>query len=207
VAAASITNLNRPKRTKLVATYNKHLAEYEASFAAANKDRMGDYAPKWTFAVAQAVADGLVAEFKLRQQVVDEDKKAGEEVDAAEARAVAEKGEFLLLARSSKLTPFLILQLFKRSVGVSTSLTSSAPRRQRHRGVLSTRMCAAVVQLSSPPALNADLSELSYPRSQLVLVHEGLVSFYVEGDVDRTKAEERLKQAREELELEKKEQK
>lgn len=114
VAAGAITNLNRPKRTKLVATYNKHLAEYEASFAAVKKDKMGDNGPKWTHAVAQAVADGLVAEFKLRQQVVDEDKQAGEDVDSTEARAVAEKGEFCVQAHFDRADDIFLVQLFKR---------------------------------------------------------------------------------------------
>lgn len=35
------------------------------------------------------------------------------------------------------------------------------------------------------------------------MVHEGLVSFYNEGDADRAKAEERLKQAQEEHQFEK----
>ncbi|ORY89136.1 hypothetical protein BCR35DRAFT_300959 [Leucosporidium creatinivorum] len=163
VAAGSITGHNRAKRTRLVATYNKHLAEHEASLATVKKDELHGNGPKWTFAMAQAVADGLLAEFKLRKQVVDEGKEAGEEFDATEARAIAEKA----------------VQALSRSINLIDDL-SDAEKVRAPKGA---------------------------QYEKLVEVHKGLVSLFDQGDADRAKVEERLKQAQEEQELNNKQEK
>lgn len=104
--------------------------------------------PKWTFVMAQAVADGIFADFELRQQAVDEGKEAEEKVDSNDAPATAEEGESYLPSQSGMADAFLPPQLLHHSLAVSiSSRTFPTPRRCRLRKALTVRRCAAVFKI------------------------------------------------------------
>lgn len=183
--------------------YNKHLAEYEASFAEVKKEDLGNNGPKWTYAVAQAIADGLVAVFKLRLQVIDDGREAGEEVDSTEARALAEKGDFSLPVHSNITNATSSIQALSRSINLIDDLSVAekvrASKSAQYEKVLRfVHILFSAWSHLSHFSVSCTTARLGPRRSRLS---------YDEADADLTNAEERLKQARGEQEFEKKAQK